>query len=121
MNAAFENPHSLSSRAGGLPVGFFRFERNTHKPFSLCGYSFQNASGIPKIFEADLLRQQSEADEKKRMSSQLIPTAQHILEHDSLLSAEEKNRLWKLVLKKATVYRTQDDEWMIHMYPNLPQ
>lgn len=71
--------------------------------------------------EADLLRQQSEGDEKKRTSSQLIPTAQHILEHYSLLSVEEKNRLWKLVLKKATVYRTQDGELMIHIYPNLPQ
>lgn len=40
---------------------------------------------------------------------------------DSLLSVEEKNRLWKLVLKKTTVYRTQDDELMIHIYPNLPQ
>ena len=89
-------------------------------------FSKRNASLAKEIkqlqtSEADLLRQQSAGDEKKRMSSQLIPTAQHILEHDSLLSAEEKNRLWKLVLKKATVYRTQDDEWMIHMYPNLPQ
>ena len=89
-------------------------------------FSKRNASRAKEIkqlqtSEADLLRQQSEGDEKKRMSSQLIPTAQHILEHDSLLSAEEKNRPWKLVLKKATVYRTQDDEWMIYMYPNLPQ
>lgn len=28
--------------------GFLRFERNAHKPFFICGYSFQNASGIPK-------------------------------------------------------------------------
>ena len=28
--------------------GFLRFEMNAHKPFSICGYSFQNASGIPK-------------------------------------------------------------------------
>lgn len=89
-------------------------------------FSKRNASLAKEIkqlqtSEADLLRQQSEGDEKKRMSSQLIPTAQHILEHYSLLSVEEKNRLWKLVLKKATVYRTQDDELMIHIYPNLPQ
>ena len=31
-----------------MPWGFLRFEMNTHKPFSICGYSFQNASGIPK-------------------------------------------------------------------------
>ena len=89
-------------------------------------FSKRNASLAKEIkqlqtSEADLLRQQSEGDEKKRASSQLIPTAQHILEHYSLLSVEEKNRLWKLVLKKATVYRTQDDELMIHIYPNLPQ
>ena len=89
-------------------------------------FSKRNASLAKEIkqlqtSEADLLRQQSEGDEKKRTSSQLIPTAQHILEHYSLLSVEEKNRLWKLVLKKATVYRTQDDELMIHIYPNLPQ
>ena len=89
-------------------------------------FSKRNASLAKEIkqlqtSEADLLRQQSEGDEKKRMSSQLIPTAQHILEHYSLLSVEEKNRLWKMVLKKATVYRTQDDELMIHIYPNLPQ
>lgn len=89
-------------------------------------FSKRNASLAKEIkqlqtSEADLLRQQSEGDEKKRTSSQLIPTAQHILEHYPLLSVEEKNRLWKLVLKKATVYRTQDDELMIHIYPNLPQ
>ena len=89
-------------------------------------FSKRNASLAKEIkqlqtSEADLLRQQSEGDEKKRMSSQLIPTAQHILEHYSLLSVGEKNRLWKLVLKKTTVYRTQDDELMIHIYPNLPQ
>ena len=89
-------------------------------------FSKRNASLAKEIkqlqtSEADLLRQQSEGDEKKRTSSQLIPTAQHILEHYSLLSVEEKNRLWKLVLKKATVYRTQDGELMIHIYPNLPQ
>ena len=83
-------------------------------------FSKRNASLAKEIkqlrtSEADLLRQQSEGDEKKRTSSQLIPTAQHILEHYSLLSVEEKNRLWKLVLKKATVYRTQDDELMIHI------
>ena len=38
-----------------------------------------------------------------------------------ILTVEEKNRLWKLVLKKITVYRSQDDELSIHLYPNLPQ
>lgn len=32
-----------------------------------------------------------------------------------------KNRLWKLILKMVTVYRSQDDGLVIHLYPNLPQ
>ena len=28
--------------------GFYRFEMNTHKPFSICGYSFQNGLGIQR-------------------------------------------------------------------------
>ena len=38
-----------------------------------------------------------------------------------ILSVEEKNRLWKLVLKKATVYRSPDDEVTIRIWPNLPK
>ena len=28
--------------------GFLRFERNAHKPFSICGYSFQNELGLQR-------------------------------------------------------------------------
>ena len=39
----------------GQSSGFFcRFERNVHKPFFICGYSFQNASGIPKGWKIPL-------------------------------------------------------------------
>ena len=38
-----------------------------------------------------------------------------------ILNAAEKNRLWKLVLQKATVYRTPDGELSVHIYPNLPR
>ena len=37
------------------------------------------------------------------------------------LTTEEQNRLWKLVLKKATIYRSPDDEVVIRIYPNLPK
>ncbi len=74
-----------------------------------------------QMSEADLLRQQNEGDKKKKSTLQIIPTTQHILDNYHLLSIEEKNHLWKLVMKKVTVYRTQDDELMIHVYPNLPQ
>ena len=71
--------------------------------------------------EADLLRQQSESSQKKQETVQIIPTTQHILESYPILSPAEKNRLWKLVMKKATVYRSQDDKLMVSIYPNLPK
>ena len=52
---------------------------------------------------------------------QIIPTTQHILDNYDILSILEKNQLWKLVLKKVTVYRSQADELSIRLYPNLPQ
>ena len=65
--------------------GFLRFEMNTHKPFSICGYSFQNELG----FQRD--------------------------------TVEEKNSLWKLVMRRATIYREPEGEVRIHIYPNLPR
>ena len=89
-------------------------------------FSKRNASLTQEIknlqdSEADLLRQQSGEKEKKKNASQLIPTTQHILENYDFLSVEEKNQLWKLVLEKVTVFRSQEDELMIHIYPNLPK
>ena len=69
--------------------------------------------------EADLLRQQGEGDQKKQSTAQIIPTTQHILESYPLLTPSEKNRLWKLVIKKATVYRSPDDKLTVNIYPNL--
>ena len=74
-----------------------------------------------QIAEADLLRQQNESSQKKQETVQIIPTTQHILESYPILSPAEKNRLWKLVMKKATVYRSQDDKLMVSIYPNLPK
>ena len=71
--------------------------------------------------EADLLRQQSESSQKKQETVQIIPTTQHILESYPLLTPAEKNRLWKLVMKKATVYRSPDDKLTVNIYPNLPK
>ena len=71
--------------------------------------------------EAELVQQQNAGDEKKRTTLQIIPTAQHILDNYDILTILEKNQLWKLVLKKVTVYRSQDDELSIQLYPNLPK
>lgn len=74
-----------------------------------------------QLAEADLLRQQSEGSQKEQRAAQIIPTTQHILESYPLLGTEEKNRLWKLVMKKATVYRSPDDKLTVNIYPNLPK
>lgn len=63
--------------------------------------------------EADLLRQQGEGDQKKQATVQIIPTTQHILENYQILTAAEKNRLWKLVMAKATVYRSPDSKLIL--------
>lgn len=74
-----------------------------------------------QLAEADLLRQQSEGSQKEQRAAQIIPTTQHILESYPFLGTEEKNRLWKLVMKKATVYRSPDDKLTVNIYPNLPK
>lgn len=69
--------------------------------------------------EEDLLKQRGDGDEKQA-GAQLIPTAQHILDSYPSLTVEEKNQLWRLVLDEVTVYRSQDDELTVHLYPKLP-
>ena len=71
--------------------------------------------------EEDLLKQKSEGKQKEAAHTQIIPAAQHILESYPILTLEEKNRLWKLVLKKVTIYRSPDDEITIRLHPNLPK
>ena len=51
----------------------------------------------------------------------LIPTTQHMLDNYDPLTIEEKNRLWKLILKKAAVYKTPHGELSVHIYPKLPK
>ena len=58
---------------------------------------------------------------RKKIVSRSIPVTQHILDNYSDLTVEEKNQLWKLVMKKATVYRSQDDALTVKIYPNLPK
>ena len=71
--------------------------------------------------EADLMEQLRDSDSQKKGALQIIPATQHILDNYNILTAAEKNRLWKLVLQKATVYRTPDGELSVHIYPNLPK
>ena len=67
------------------------------------------------------MEQLREGDSQKKGALQIIPATQHILDHYQHFTVEEKNRLWKLVLQKATVYRSPDGELSVHIYPNLPK
>ena len=71
--------------------------------------------------EADLMRQQESGSRANQEALEIVPTTQHILDHYDILTPAEKNRLWKLVLKRATIYRTPDGELSVHIYPKLPK
>lgn len=71
--------------------------------------------------EAELLRKQSADTQQKETSLQIIPATQHILDNYHQLSTLEKNQLWKLVMQKATIYRSPDDQVSLHVYPNIPK
>ena len=71
--------------------------------------------------ETDLLRQKSDGNQRKRAAAELIPTTQHILDSYDALTVEEKNGLWKLVMRRATIYREPEGEVRIQIFPNLPR
>ena len=71
--------------------------------------------------EAELMRKKESGSQENQAAMEIIPTTQHILDNYDVLTIAEKNRLWKLVLKKATVHRTPDGELSIHIYPKLPK
>ena len=81
------------------------------------------ASEIKKLqeSEAELMRKKESGSQASQAAIEIIPTAQHILDNYDVLTIAEKNRLWKLVMKKATVYRTPDGEMSVHIYPKLPK
>ena len=71
--------------------------------------------------EAELMRKKESGSQANQAAMEIIPTTQHILDNYDVLTIAEKNRLWKLVMKKATVYRTPDGELSVHIYPKLPK
>ena len=71
--------------------------------------------------ELDLRQQKREENKRDLAAAELIPATQHILDSYPVLTVEAKNDLWKLVMRKATIYRTPEDELHIHIYPNLPK
>lgn len=71
--------------------------------------------------EADLLSKIENQSQKETQAVNFIPTAQRLLDNYDKLSIKEKNMLWKEVLEKVTVFRSQSDEISIQIYPRLPQ
>lgn len=70
--------------------------------------------------EADLLGKLSAQQSGEDSRRKIIPATQHILDSYDTLTIEEKNQLWKAVLVKITVFRTQDNEFSLHVYPKIP-
>jgi hypothetical protein len=71
--------------------------------------------------EEELLQKQLDDQRISKATIEIIPTTQQILDHYDLFSVSEKNEMWKLIMRKATVFRTKDDQLSLHIYPNLPQ
>ena len=99
-----------------LEKGIYTIEMFTKRNLAL-----ENEIKQLRESEGDLMKQKSDGKQKEVAHTQIIPTAQHILESYSFLSLEEKNRLWKLVLKKVTIYRSPDNEITIRLHPNPPK
>ena len=79
---------------------------------------------IQKLEEtkAELMEKQTELEEINRTALEIIPTTQSILDNYDILNPAQKNALWKLVLKKATMYRGETKgELRVKLYPNLPR
>ena len=71
--------------------------------------------------EAELMQKKESGSQANQAAMEIIPTTQHILDNYDVLTIAEKNRLWKLVMKKTTVYRSPDGELSVHIYPKLPK
>ena len=73
-----------------------------------------------QISETELLEQCRDEKQMKSRTDEIIPTTQRILDQYGNLKISEKNSLWKMVLEKITMYRPNDKEFDLHIYPKLP-
>ena len=63
---------------------------------------------------------QQSAEHKKNA---FIPMTQQLLDSYDILTTEEKNRIWKVLLEKVTYYRKPGagkKDFEIHIYPRIP-
>ena len=108
---------------GSFPLSFIR--RMISLAYTIDMFTKRNTALSKEIkqlmtTESELMKMQGESIKKKKESLQIIPATQHILESYPLLTVSEKNRLWKLVLKSATVYRSPDGTVTVSIFPKLP-
>lgn len=71
--------------------------------------------------EKDLLEQIKTQSKTEADAVSLIPKTQRLLDNYDEMTNKEKNMLWKEVLEKVTVFRSQDDDVSIVIYPKLPR
>lgn len=99
-----------------LEKGIYSIEMFTKRNLSLS----QEIKQLQEA-EADLMQKADDGAEANKAALDIIPTTQHILDNYDILTVEEKNRLWKLVLEKVTLYRTPQGELSVHIYPKVPK
>ena len=68
------------------------------------------------------MKKQTEQEAINRTALEIIPTTPSILDNYDILNPAQKNALWKLVLKKDTMYRSETKgKLQLKLYPNLPR
>ena len=93
------------------------FDAETLEALGLIGGLILNDDGTGIFYLIDEYQEITWSDGKLTVEDEIID---YTVKKD-VLTIAEKNRLWKLVLKKATVCRTPDGELSIHIYPKLPK
>ena len=80
----------------------------------------RNASLSKKIArlqetEEKLVRKRESGEQANQDALDIVHTTQRILDNYNALTKEEKNHLWKLVLRKVTAYRSPDGKVSVHI------
>lgn len=80
--------------------------------------------GELKEREEALLKKVAEQEVTEIKKNEFIPMTQHLLDSYDVLTPGEKNRIWKVLLEKVTVYRKPGagrNDFEVHLYPKIPQ
>lgn len=91
-------------------------------------FTKRNAALVEEIKELKereeiIQKQIQEQVSVERSTRQLIPMTQQLLDSYDILTAEEKNKIWKVLLEKITYYRKPGagkKDFEVHIYPKIP-